>query len=96
MKKLLLILLCLPLLFSCGDVDKIKILDGYSLINQSKIKNKIDDLKSQKEINITKIESDSIELHKLQNNPAEQEKFAREKFLIKKENEDIFIIKKNE
>ena len=35
-------------------------------------------------------------LEALQNDPAEQEKFAREKFLMKKENEDIFIIREKE
>ena len=72
-------------------------IDDYNLINQNKIKNTVDDLKSQKEFYINEIKSDSTELYQLQNNPAEQEKFAREKFLMKKENEDIFIIReKNE
>lgn len=71
-------------------------IDDYNLINQSKIKNTVDDLKSQKEFYITEIKSDSIELYQLQNNPAEQERFAREKFLMKKENEDIFIIREKE
>ena len=71
-------------------------IDDYNLINQSKIKNTVDDLKIQKEFYISEIKSDSIELYKLQNDPAEQERFAREKFLIKKENEDIFIIREKE
>ena len=75
----------------------IMFLDDYNLINQSKIKNTVNDLKSQKEFYIKEIKSDSIELYLLQNDTAEQEKFAREKFLMKKENEDIFIIReKNE
>ena len=36
---------------------------------------------------------DSIKLEQLQNNKKEQEKFAREKFLMKKKNEDVFIIR---
>ena len=71
-------------------------IDDYNLINQSKIKNTVDDLKIQKEFYISEIKSDSTELYKLQNDPAEQEKFAREKFLMKKENEDIFIIREKE
>ena len=71
-------------------------LDDYNLINQSKIKSTVDDLKNQKEFYINEIKSDSTELYQLQNNPAEQEKFAREKFLMKKENEDIFIIREKE
>jgi len=71
-------------------------IDDYNLIKQSKIKSTVDNLKIQKEFYIDKIKSDSTELHKLQNNPNEQEKFAREKFLMKKENEDIFIIREKE
>ena len=68
-------------------------IDDYNLINQRKIKNTVDDLKNQKEFYISEIKSDSTELYQLQNDPAQQEKFAREKFLMKKENEDIFIIR---
>tara|TARA_B110000967_G_scaffold164178_1_gene171388 strand:- start:574 stop:891 length:318 start_codon:yes stop_codon:yes gene_type:complete len=71
-------------------------IDDYNLINQSKIKNTVDELKSQKEFYINEIKSDSTELYLLQNDPAEQERFAREKFLMKKENEDIFIIREKE
>ena len=71
-------------------------IDDYNLINQSKIKNTVDELKSQKEFYINEIKSDSTELYLLQNDPAEQERFAREKFLMKKENEDIFIVREKE
>ena len=71
-------------------------IDDYNLINQSKIKNTVDELKSQKEFYINEIKSDSTELYLLLNDPAEQERFAREKFLMKKENEDIFIIREKE
>ena len=71
-------------------------LDDYNLINQNKMKNNVDDLKEQKEFYISEIKSDSTELSKLKNDSEEQERFAREKFLMKKENEDIFIIRENE
>jgi len=71
-------------------------IDDYNLINQKKIKNTVDDLKSQKEFYIAEIKSDSTELYLLKNDTTEQEKFAREKFLMKKENEDIFIIREKE
>ncbi|HIG32939.1 MAG TPA: septum formation initiator family protein [Flavobacteriales bacterium] len=71
-------------------------LDDYNLINQNKMKNNVDDLKEQKEFYISEIKSDSAELFKLKNDSEEQEKFAREKFLMKKDNENIFIIRENE
>ena len=42
---------------------------------------------------ISEIEKDSTELYHLQNTTEAQEKFAREKFLMRKENEDVFIIR---
>ena len=74
-------------------------LDDYNLINQNKMKNNVDDLKERKEFYLSEIKSDSTELSNLKNDSEEQERFAREKFLMKKDNEDIFIIreeKKNE
>ena len=71
-------------------------LDDYNLINQNKMKNNVDDLKEQKEFYISEIKSDSTELSNLKNDSEEQERFAREKFLMKKDNEDIFIIRENE
>jgi cell division protein DivIC len=70
-------------------------LDDYNLINQNKMKNNVDDLKEQKEFYISEVKSDSTELFNLKNNSEKQEKFAREKFLMKKDNEDIFIIREN-
>ena len=70
-------------------------LDDYNLINQNKMKNNVDDLKEQKEFYISEIKSDSTELFNLKNNSEKQEKFAREKFLMKKDNEDIFILRED-
>ena len=79
MKKLLLLLICLPLTFTC-DYNK----------NQMKIKKLEND---ENRLNNEMIESEE-KLEKLNNNIQELEDFAREKLLIKKENEDIFIIDK--
>ena len=59
------------------------------------MKNNVDDLKEQKEFYISEIKSDSTELFNLRNNSEKQEKFAREKFLMKKDNEDIFILRED-
>ena len=55
----------------------------------------IDKLVQQKEFYNSEIKSDSTELSDLKNDPKQQEKFAREKFLMKKDNEDVFIIRDN-
>jgi cell division protein DivIC len=71
-------------------------LDDYNLITQNKMRNNADDLEEQKAFYISEIKSDSTELFNLKNDSEEQEKFAREKFKMKKENEDIFIIREKE
>ena len=70
-------------------------LDDYNLINQKRMQEKVNELVKQKEFYNSEIKSDSTELSELKNNPKQQERFAREKFLMKKENEDVFIIRGN-
>jgi hypothetical protein len=119
MKKLLLILLCLPMIFSCGDTEKVKDLEDRISELENKKKNKDEGIFSKEIVKEVDIKNESLEeetlivkteevihqeaekakeeiiesteLHNLQNDPAEIEEFAREKFLMKKENEDIFI-----
>jgi cell division protein FtsB len=38
------------------------------------------------------VEQTKVELHQLQTEPAQLEKFAREKYRMKKDNEDLYII----
>ena len=104
MKKLLLILLCLPFLFSCKGkkkkednktlskelaTDIIKDLD--SINNKKK---EINFLQKEKNSIYNQIKEDSIKKTLLEKDVNEQEKIARDKFLIKKDNEDVTIIKK--
>tara|TARA_B100001250_G_scaffold81365_1_gene67042 strand:- start:42097 stop:42411 length:315 start_codon:yes stop_codon:yes gene_type:complete len=71
-------------------------IDDYNLIKQYHLYNNINKLKKQKGYYLTEIERDSTQFYRLQHTKEEQEKFAREKFMMKKEKEDIFIIRKKE
>ena len=66
-------------------------LDDNSLIQRAKQRQEIEALNS--EINKFREQSwqDSIMLEELKTNPEALEKIAREKYLMKKPNEDIFI-----
>ncbi len=55
--------------------------------------NEFKQLKEQQEFYRAEIEKDSIKVYNLNNNPEEQERFARERFLMKKDNEDVFIVR---
>ena len=66
--------------------------DSNNWIKQVKLKSEIENLKEQKNYYQEEIEKDSIALFDLNNNQETQEKFAREKYLMKKENEDVIVI----
>ena len=68
-------------------------IDDYNLIKQYQLQKDVEDLEKQKTYYLSEIEKDSTEFYHLQNTKEKQEKFAREKFLMKKDNEDVFIIR---
>ena len=70
--------------------------DSNNWIKQARLQSEIDDLEEQKEYYLKEIEKDSIALFDLTNNTETQEKFAREKYLMKKENEDVIVIIKDD
>tara|TARA_B100002051_G_scaffold35187_1_gene28554 strand:+ start:54501 stop:54821 length:321 start_codon:yes stop_codon:yes gene_type:complete len=104
MKKLLIIVLCLPLVYSCGDKEMED--DDETLLKESTtgIIKEIDSISNKKkEINFlqkeknslkNQIKEDSIKKVLLENDVNEQERSAKDKFLIKKNNEDVIIKKK--
>ena len=70
-------------------------IDTFDIITQVRMNNEFKQLKEQQEFYKTEIEKDSIKVYNLNNNPEEQERFARERFLMKKDNEDVFIVRDN-
>ena len=66
--------------------------DRNNFINQIRLVNTLKGLDEQKEFYQREIRNDSAELHRLKTDTTSLEKFAREKYLMKKENEDIYLI----
>lgn len=66
-------------------------LDENSLIQRAKHRQEINHLNSEIEKFRKQYEEDTRKLKELTVNPEEMEKIAREKYLMKKPNEDIFI-----
>ena len=52
-------------------------------------------LKQSREYYTTQIASERKELEALKNNPATVEKYAREKYLMKRDNEELFLVPEN-
>ncbi|MFY7811953.1 MAG: septum formation initiator family protein [Flavobacterium sp.] len=66
-------------------------LDDYSYTEHRILDKKIKELEDNKKYFISEIKKDSIENKNLKN-PMKKEQFAREKYYMKKPNEDIYII----
>lgn len=66
--------------------------DKNNLIQQYRLTRKLKEFHLEKEYFLQEIARDSIDLQKLKNDPHELERYAREKYLMKKQNEDIYII----
>lgn len=74
-----------------GFLVIIVFLDDNSLIQRAKHRAEIETLKSEIEKYRQQFEEDTRKLKELTANPEAMEKIAREKYLMKKPNEDIFI-----
>ncbi len=66
--------------------------DRNDLITQIRMINKIENLKNEKEFYQEKINEIERAGENFQNDSTLQEKFAREKYLMKKDGEDVYII----
>ena len=66
--------------------------DRNDLMSQYQYWNQLKKLEAEKSFYTKEIKTIKKDLNELNTNPIMLEKFAREKYLMKKENEDLFII----
>lgn len=66
--------------------------DKSNIINHIKLHSELRQLKKDKNYYKAEIEKDSITMQELLTNPKNLEKFAREEYLMKRPNEDIYVI----
>lgn len=67
-------------------------LDKNDLFTQLERRKELRQLEKTRDHYATQIEAEKKELESLKNNPATIEKYAREKYLMKRDNEDLFLI----
>lgn len=67
--------------------------DSNDLLSIYALRSNVSDLDDQKEYYIEKIEEVKYEREELFSNPEKLEKFARERYLMKKEGEDLYIVR---
>jgi cell division protein FtsB len=68
--------------------------DRNNIISQYELRSKLHQLQQDRAYYIEEIKKDKEDMEQLLTNPKNLEKFAREKYLMKKDNEDIFLIVK--
>ena len=69
--------------------------DKNDLFSQYELIQKLKKLQAEEKYYQTEIEKNTNDMNELRTNPASLEKFAREKYLMKKDNEEIFVIVKD-
>lgn len=70
----------------------VTLFDENNLIERLQLTNELTQYEKDKEYYLDKIEKDAARLKELQTNDENLEKFAREQYLMKRENEDVFVI----
>ncbi len=70
--------------------------DRNDLMSQYDYRSQVNKLQAEKEFYTKETQKATQDLDELSTNKQKLEKFAREKYLMKKENEDIFVIIKEE
>ncbi len=67
-------------------------IDKNDVFTQAARKNQLREIRESKEYYSTLINTERKELEQLKSNPATLEKYAREKYLMKRDNEDLYLI----
>ena len=66
--------------------------DQNNLVDRMRMSAEIRQMEDDREYYMDQIEKDSTRLHELTTDKDNLEKYAREQFLMKKKNEDVFVV----
>jgi len=91
-KKILNIILNKYFLTSVAFLVWLFFFDSNNILLRMRLKDQLNELYREKQFYLDEIHKDSILTQKLLNDTAELERFAREKYLMKKEGEDVFLV----
>lgn len=96
MKKIFNIIRNKYLLTIIGLVVWIVFFDKNDLKTQLELRNDVKKLQEERNYYAAEIKQITSDISELNTNPETLEKFAREKYLMKKDNEDVFVIVEEE
>ena len=83
------------LLCGAGFIIWMLFFDPRDIFTQLEHTRELKNLKSSKVHYQQEITKEAAELERLKSNPATLEKYAREKYLMKRDNEDLFLVSEN-
>ena len=66
--------------------------DSNNLLTRNKLQEKLDGLNVEKQFYLQEIKKDSTLTNQLLSDSTQLEKYARERYLMKKEKEDLFLV----
>lgn len=66
--------------------------DSNSLLERNKLQERLDQLNMEKRFYLDEIKRDSLLTKQLMSDSAQLEKFARERYLMKREGEDVYLV----
>lgn len=69
--------------------------DKNDVFVESSRRRQLNELEESKQYFTDRIRAERKELEQLKSNPATVEKYAREKYLMKRDNEDLYVISEN-
>lgn len=81
-------------LTTIGIVVWLLFFDKNDVFSQAELMSKLSKLKSDRNYYITEIQNNRNAIDELKTNKKSLEKFAREKYLMKKDDEDVYVIVK--
>lgn len=84
------------LLVTLGFIIWMLFFDQNSFLIHRELDKEIKVLKQDREIFSEKLESEKSKIEKMKQDSAEIERIARERHFLKKDNEDIFVVEKQE
>lgn len=93
-KRFFLIIRNKYLLTLLGFTLWVGLFDRNDLFSQLELRKQVKQLEAEKKYYMTEVEKNKKDLNALLNDPKSLEKFAREKYFMRKDNEDVFVIVK--
>jgi len=92
LKKILKIFINKYFLITVAFIVWMVFFDSNNVFTRAKLQDNLDDLQQEKHFYLDEIRKDSALTHRLLTDSTELERVAREKYLMKKNNEDIYLV----